>query len=83
MDVIINFGWTEFVGVKGDRMQVTILIRLLKDTRQCKVGCVSGQGARLLRIKVLENGSSSETTLQFIECWMSKIWKGKWSAFFG
>jgi hypothetical protein len=73
MDVVINFSWTEFVGVKGDRMQVTILIRLLKATIQCKVRHVGGQGAGFLRIKVLENGSSSETVLQFIECRTSGI----------
>jgi hypothetical protein len=73
VDVVINFGWTEFVGVKGDRMQVSILIKLLKDTRQHKVRCISGQGAGFWGIKVLENGTSSETMLQFIEGRMSGI----------
>jgi hypothetical protein len=67
VDVVINFSWTEFVGVKGNRMQVTILVTLLKDTRHRKVGHISGPGAGFLRIKVLENGSSSEMTLQFIK----------------
>jgi hypothetical protein len=32
MDVVVDFGWGKLVGMKGNGVKVTVLVRLLKNT---------------------------------------------------
>lgn len=67
MNFIVDFGRGKLAGVEGDRMEIAILIGLLKNTGESEIGSVGGKGTGSGGIEVVENGEGGEATLEGFE----------------